>query len=176
MDITRFYESLWDKLDWKIYLWVFRAKDWFIELLEPLTYRADERLCIHLAWRYAMESNQLEDLDKLMDLASILESANDNEWDMGTWYRSDRCGTVGCAAYQYAKARPDSGLKIIDFQPEFRGSCGWAALSSYFSLDGDDTEWIFDDACYVQKPVSRQQVIDRIREFVAQKKRELEAA
>jgi len=115
-----------------------------------------------------------ETREKLLDLISIIEKVSDAEWDMDLWAEETSCGTVGCAAYHYVKARPDCELKmdLSDSWPSplFGNRTGFRALALYFGLTLDQSKIIFDTSFYEGYSVTRQQVIDRIREFLGDSK------
>lgn len=110
---------------------------------------------------------------KLLDLISVIEKVPDSQWDMDYWTHETQCGTVGCAAYHYIKARPDSPLELrLDekddyIYPALGEDNGIVALAAHFGLDIWSAKGIFFPRRYKFYPISRQNVIERINEYLS---------
>ena len=107
---------------------------------------------------------------KLLDLIDVIEKVPDEKWDMEQWMTNKGCGTVGCAAYHYVKAHPESELKFggdeYEGWPEFRGEMHTQAMMDYFGITWEIADKIFFADSYPHPTVARQHVINRIREII----------
>ena len=123
---------------------------------------------------------------RLTKLADFLEKKVQDAWfNLGTWagsgFTEKKCGTTACAAGWATVCFPRSGLELepwighagtmlLTFGDEF----GFSAVTKFFDLERDDAEHIFDPEMYEDEDEddgdepTREDVIDRIREFVVQ--------
>lgn len=111
--------------------------------------------------------------ERLLRLADHLDAIDPIKFDLTDW----RCGTTACAI-GHACDIPEfkeAGLKLAGVSydsypyadPCFLRECGWDAVVSFFDINYDDAEYLFEETAY--DPVDKcnpKAVSNRIREFV----------
>jgi hypothetical protein len=114
--------------------------------------------------------------ERLKLVIEALEATDDRAFNMATWAIKTDCGTVGCAVSQYIAKNEGCGLSLVfhsfDNRASVRaanGSESYSAISWHFNIQEILAKCLFDPQEYpTPYAVTRQQVIDRIREFIGE--------
>jgi hypothetical protein len=115
--------------------------------------------------------NHRDELEKLGNFL-VSDEPLPGEFDMGCWIRSKHgCQTAGCAIGWLPVIVPETGLKMErswnnDVVPTYEEHVSMEAVSLYFEMDMDDAFSLFSPASYEEYNPSRQEVGQRILEYV----------
>jgi len=111
--------------------------------------------------------------NRLLKLATIVESVPACQFDMHLWMRDEEngesCGSVGCALGWAAASSQFRGLTLERNTPVCEGRKGFSAAAIYFGLDYEDTDALFASTSYTANHPQRRIVAKRIRDLVASK-------
>lgn len=109
----------------------------------------------------------------LLNLAEMLETAElPGEFDMDVWFhKGEECGTAGCAIGWGIELGRLPGLVLLDEAPRFEGTDYWretsfGTITKYFGVSTVEAEYLFLSESYDNDEPTRQEVADRIKEFV----------
>lgn len=117
--------------------------------------------------------------ERLLKVVEVLETVESEQFEMSVWTSGlqaahDDCGTVACAVGWYCLKRPNSGLDLKNGMPWTGSSNNWDAVQEHFDLSERDAAYLFNGARYQPDDddedwiePTREEVIDRIRAFVA---------
>lgn len=109
--------------------------------------------------------------NRLLKLASHLESLPRKVFSIEVWHQTKSCGTVACAA-GHACMMPEfrrAGFRLTeDGWPIYRGEEHFHACSKFFGITVDESLELFSPNYYKNSPTPKQ-VAKRIRTLVAKK-------
>ena len=113
-------------------------------------------------------------IDRLKKLAEAVELAPEERFDMTWWGMRNRCGTSHCAAGWYVEFNPQEGLKFagngreIDIVDVTGNYCGMGGLAVHFGITYVESRDLFTAE---RDDETREEVLARIRAFIAEKER-----
>lgn len=122
-------------------------------------------------------------LNRLRKVVSAVESMPPPKFDMSQWFQGDLanaaepgCGTAACAVGSYCVKNPRAGLRLVrksgffnEWTIAFDGETSGKAAEAYFGITGDEVDALFDIWSYANP--SKENVIRRLRSFIARKER-----
>ena len=114
---------------------------------------------------------------ELLKVADAVDATPPENFNMRSW----KCDSVVCAIGSYCQQNPNSPLKlevgdvygigVPVFHRSLRyKSTGYEAVSDFFVIDTDDSEYLFSSLSYESSAVERSIVSARIRRFVSENK------
>lgn len=105
--------------------------------------------------------------ERLEQLARVLESVDDDAFDLRDWMRSGRCDTIACAVGWAVRDAwfAAQGLGRAGRSPSYGADTGWRAVRRFFGLDRDEAMALFHAGKY--DAPTREAVIARLREYAA---------
>ncbi|MCP4330304.1 MAG: hypothetical protein GY791_17905 [Alphaproteobacteria bacterium] len=105
--------------------------------------------------------------ERMLALCRVLESIDDNAFDLRDWARNGSCNSVACAVGW--AIRDDwfkgQGLTRHNRSPAYAGLTGWKAVRAFFGLSREEAFHLFHVGKY--DDASRVAVLNRIRTFAA---------
>lgn len=107
----------------------------------------------------------------LLRVVRLLESMQDDRFNLSTWHSRNSCGTTYCAMGYAASTEwfRQRGLTLdgcggIRFDRSRPAADGFTAVAKFFGISNDQAEYLFLPAPEYR---TRLEVIERIRKFVA---------
>jgi len=104
---------------------------------------------------------------RLLGLCRVLESVEDDAFDLRDWARNGSCNSVACAVGWAIRDDwfGEQGLTREGRSPAYGGLTGWKAVRAFFGLSRDEAFHLFHVGKY--DDATRPVVLDRIRRFAA---------
>lgn len=118
--------------------------------------------------------------ERFSRLIEAVEVTPDSEFDIWTWFGPNACGTVGCAVGNYVNRNPGCGLFLVrrpstgDLLPSIRrrwqpDQDSWYEIAEHFGINGEEARELFLGFRYPVCDPSRDNVLARLRAFLASK-------
>jgi hypothetical protein len=101
--------------------------------------------------------------DRLLALCRVLESIDDDAFDLRDWVRNGSCNSVACAVGWAIRDEwfRGQGLSRHDRSPSYGELTGWKAVRAFFGLSRDEAFHLFHVGKYDH--ASRGAVLERVR-------------